>query len=347
MKIDRGRQSSLVLTVIGLLVVFLFCSRCSDDAPYHRPDYGLNDGMNYSNHTWNKIEAYPNAVAQTIAISSKNRVVALTSSELIFYSVDRGVTWDTLQLSNDQFYCAAYNSTDDLFLANGKGEIYVSSNQGTGWTVLDTKSIWANILSLEFKDDIIYAGSNFGLYISTNGGLDWTRPILGLDRVAVSALTILPDYSVLIGSPNKGIYKLLPGGAEWISSSTGLPETKIISLVTTQEGHVFAGTPNDGVFLSTDKGESWNAVNEGLTDLRIKCLDINSQDIIVALTGDGLFITYNQGNTWKKYPFEIECDQIISIAFDAGGYLFASCIDGAMFLSPQSTIKGEDDYSSN
>lgn len=148
-----------------------------------------------------------------IIINPKNDSVNLaTSTDTIFKSYDRGVTWsavslipffrgalainptdtsniyaldDSLFVSSDggnnfnfilnkKFTNFTFKNSDTTIIATSKNKFYISSDLGFNWSIIDSLSDSINVMDTDpDNENIIYAGTNTGLYRSTNSGLDF------------------------------------------------------------------------------------------------------------------------------------------------------------------------------
>ncbi len=201
----------------------------------------------------------------------------------------------------------------------------------------------ASIDVVESNPDIIYVGAaTGGVWKSVNGGLTWTpifddQPVAAIGAVAVfqgnPGIVWVgtgegnPRNSVSIGN---GMYRSLDGGKTW--SHLGLEATERIHRVVLHPtepnvawaaamGQAWGENPERGVFKTLDGGKTWRKVlyvdpRTGAADL---ILDPSNPNKLFAAMwdyrrwpwlfrsggpGSGLYVTYDGGETWKRYSEE-------------------------------------------
>jgi photosystem II stability/assembly factor-like uncharacterized protein len=201
----------------------------------------------------------------------------------------------------------------------------------------------AAVEAVESNPDILYTGAAAGgVWKSVNGGLTW-KPVFDDQPVAsIGALAIdqsnpdvvwvgsgeaNPRNSVSIGN---GVYRTLDGGQTW--KHLGLEETERIHRVVLHPdnpnvawvaalGQLWGENPERGVFKTVDGGKTWRKVL--YVDPRTGAADLvadpgNPNKMFAAMwdyrrwpwffrsggPGSGLYVTYDGGETWKRYTEE-------------------------------------------
>ncbi|HQM36936.1 MAG TPA: T9SS type A sorting domain-containing protein [Candidatus Marinimicrobia bacterium] len=174
--------------------------------------------------------------------------------EKIFYSYDKGKTWeaDTIRLNCNAINAIVFNppdldlETDYIFTATDSG-IFRSSDNGKTWQPrnngLETKYIY----SLAFKTvgtggaPILFAGTGSGIYRSTDFGETWSVTGMpyghsylistGEDLYAASSYKKYYSRTKYGSSSNDSIYHEIyhspNGGASWIKADGGIETGKI------------------------------------------------------------------------------------------------------------------------
>ncbi len=66
--------------------------------------------------------------------------------------------------------------------------------------------------------------------------------------------------------------------------------------------HLVLATRGDGVIISDDGCDSWQSSNIGLGSLFVNTIafDPNNPDIIYASTDGGVYVSFNDGETWGQ-----------------------------------------------
>ncbi len=171
-----------------------------------------------------------------------------------------------------------------------------------------------------------------GLYKTTDGGNNWQK--IGLENTErISKIVVDPSDKKIVyvsapgplwnASANRGLYKSIDAGKNWdkilfVNDETGCAD---IAMHPTKSGTLFAsmwqfrrkafafssGGTGSGLFKTTDGGKTWNKITKGLPegDLGRIVITINPSKpsqvmAIVEAKVPGLFISEDEGETWKK-----------------------------------------------
>lgn len=165
------------------------------------------------------------------------------------------------------------------------------------YLIILLSSICCNVFG---QDSVKAASANDRgkIYITVDRGVNWTRADVGLPSDASVNAWTTADKLVIAGTERHGVFISSDGMKSWYSSSKGLPRnTRILSIVYT-ENLIFVGTYLHGLFYSDDLGESWQAASNELTNVNIRVL-YRLGRIIFAGTDAGLYISSNEGKSWK------------------------------------------------
>ncbi len=199
------------------------------------------------------------------------------------------------------------------------------------------------IEGVESNPDVLYVGAaSGGVWKSVNGGLTWKpifddQPVSSIGSIAVFQAN--PDV-VWVGtgeanmrnsvSVGNGIYRSLDGGRTW--KHVGLDGTEHIRRIVLDprnsdvayvaaQGRLWGENPERGIYKTVDGGKSWKKVlyvdeKTGGGELAIDPANPNK---LYAATwqvrrypwalqsggpGSGLWVTYDGGETWKRYTEE-------------------------------------------
>lgn len=199
------------------------------------------------------------------------------------------------------------------------------------------------IVGAESDPDLLYVGSAAGgIWKSVNGGVTWEpifddQPVASIGALAVFQPT--PDLiwagtgeanvrnSVSIGG---GVFRSLDGGRTW--KDLGLEATERIARIVLHPtnpdvayvaalGRLWGESSERGVFRTTDGGRTWKKVlyvDEKTGAAELVMDPANPNKLIAGMwqfrrwpykfesggPGSGLYVTYDGGDTWKKYTEE-------------------------------------------
>ncbi len=131
----------------------------------------------------------------------------------------------------------------------------------------------------------------------------------------------------LYAGTDGGIFFSTNHGGSWTSINVGLSDAHVLALGLSATS-LFAGTIGGGVYLSTNNGANWKAINTGLTSFVIDAFAVSGTNTFVS-TGSGVFLTPNDGITWKNLFSFPSIARALSIV---GNNLVAGTANG-VFLS--------------
>lgn len=154
-----------------------------------------------------------------------------------------------------------------------------------------------------------------GIYRSDDGGVTWHPSQDGLKNCAIVSIEYDPDDDNIVycmtarvdngKSKSVGIFKSKDGGYNWyqvhnMNSHYGYFNNLITFSEKKKNGlrTVYAGTLADGpVLCSYDGGETWTEIGlDGYMITRLQYVD----NLLVATTSDGIFVTSDDGKSWEK-----------------------------------------------
>ena len=213
--------------------------------------------------------------------------------------------------------------------------MYISNDWGKNWSQVNNgMSIYSSATATLIHNDTILAAGD-GIYRSTNSGQTWTQ--LGTDVLTCCILTMAwSGQTIVLCTFNYGpLFISNDNGLTWKESGGDIPGWGIRA-ATILGSDIFVATDNNGVYKSTDNGQTYTTSNTGLTNTQIYSIEVSGNKIFAG-SGDGLFVSDDQGVTWSIISDAIFHNHAIShLAISgstilAGGYsgLFYSKDDGA------------------
>lgn len=221
--------------------------------------------------------------------------------------------------------------------------IHLSGDGGASWTPAATqpgdRRLKASVVS-PLVPAMMYAASHgSGLFKSTDSGLNWT---------ACANTGLNPNvYSLTIGGSGT-LYAATKGGifasadcAAWSAASTGLPSNAglysrtALAIDPAAPAILYAGIDGNGVYRSANSGNTWTAATIQPATTAVRALQIkpgNSATLFAATYGGGAFKSSDSGATWSACPTQPANLNLLSLAMDGGGKLYAGT-EGGVFVS--------------
>ncbi len=267
-----------------------------------------DDGKNWSARNLGLPGDYVFAMATT----DSGYIFAGTFDSGVFRSSDNGVTWVQVNngLTNDRVLSLLANEKGQLFAGTFSSGIFRSDDNGETWTAANS-DLSGNIsagrgyaLALNSRQHL-FAGTSLGLFRSEDSGETWTQ--------------IDSGFAIKVGS------------------------NAVLSIAINPQDHVFAGTYN-GVFRSTDNGETWSPLTDAfmLPDNYImsifSLLATENGDIFAGTDRYGLFLSKDNGNTWRKAEAGLGNTFVNDIVINEKGNVFAATHAGVFFSNDRGEI---------
>lgn len=225
--------------------------------------------------TWKKTTAPTNLLWPSIACSYDGRRVAMAAAPedgqtLVYVSTNSGSTWITNSPPHFQFFPRVTVSSDGTRMAEASwdSEFGISSNFGGEWKwgrfTTNPLALYGNIVSSADVTTLVSANG----FVSTNSGASWINRNFYWGTLAISAngsKLFACDYTP------SGSFPLDPT----IYRDTG------------------------SIYVSSDLGLSWNKTSA--PSLRWNSIACSADGTnLVAGADEGIFISLDTGNTWKK-----------------------------------------------
>ncbi len=159
------------------------------------------------------------------------------------------------------------------------------------------------------KDSSVFVGTEGdGIFVSANNGENWKSINEGLQSKLIHAILItgksLPaGQTRIFAGTETGVSVSTDNGGNWRSINSGLSGLGVWSLAvsvnTSGDTTIFAGTWS-GLYSTTDWGKNWEATGLSSTTMPVNSIIIDKNDICAATFSDGIFLSGDNGLTWKN-----------------------------------------------
>ena len=148
---------------------------------------------------------------------------------------------------------------------------------------------------------LIYFGSNNGIFKSEDGGENW-RNVLSLngqDKTINHIVFDPDDKNRLYAAGSDGLFYSPDSGKNWNRIFKAESDSECVSLSVLPYG-IYVGTKN-GLWVSKNQGLSWQKEKDELGRSRILTITYDTKETnhIYAATAHEIFISLDQGETWK------------------------------------------------
>jgi hypothetical protein len=191
-------------------------------------------------------------------------------------------------------------------------------------TSLSNRSVY----SLAVSGSSIFAGTNtYGVYRSTDYGNSWVQT--SLNNRHIYAL-LLNGSSIFAGTNANGVYRSTDNGNTWVQTSLNNRNVYSFAVI---GSNIFAGTDyNGGIYRSTDNGNSWTLI--GLNTRDVYCITANGNNIIAGTSGNGVYLSTNNGSTWLQKNEGFITSPIVRGLLITSAYFFAGTVGQSVWRRP-------------
>jgi photosystem II stability/assembly factor-like uncharacterized protein len=280
-----------------------------------------------------------------------------TQSGALYFSAD-GLDWQlTFQLPDGGHVFGLVRSGTSMLAATSHGVF--SSRDGMAWSesgIGITNLTLAGLAASPVDADVLYAATDQGVFRSTDAGISWSR--CSESKGIISVLVLQDGRTVLAGTSVGSVLRSVDGGDHWIAVSHGIPGVRVSILASRPAGPtiVYAGT-DDGFAVSSDAGLTWEPRNIGLVATtspgyrvvsptpRIEIAALlpdpaTPGTVILSLLGQGLYITRDDGNHWKRLQSSMGTPWVDSLAVDEEtGRFYAGTDTKGVYISQDGGTK--------
>ena len=270
-----------------------------------------------------------------------------TQSGALYFSTD-GLDWQlTFQLPDGGHIFGLERSGTGVLAATSHG--IFSSGDGTAWSDSSTgitNLTLAGLVASPVDANVLYAATDQGVFRSPDAGISWS--CCSESKRTLSVLVLQDGRTVLAGTADGSVLRSADAGDHWVSITHGVPGVKvsILSSRSARPAMVYAGT-DGGFAVSNDAGVTWEARNIGLVvttpagsptpRIEIAALlpdTARPGTAILSLLGQGLYITRDDGNRWKRLKSSMGTPWIDSLAVDGQtGRLYAGTDTKGVYVS--------------
>ncbi|MHB8071379.1 MAG: WD40/YVTN/BNR-like repeat-containing protein [Candidatus Cryosericum sp.] len=274
-------------------------------------------------------------------------LVVGTQSGAVWFSPD-GMGWHIVHELPEGGRVYALATVGNVVLAATSHGV-LSSLDGTTWQESSTGITNLTLSGLAVspvRPETMFAATDDGVYSSLDAGTSWTRSSVS---EGVLSVVVLPDGgTVLAGTADGRVLRTVDGGRTWSHVTRGIPGMKVSILVALpgQPRTVCTGT-NNGFAISYDAGQTWIPRNIGLVarivagepDIRIEVAALIADPqrpgtVVLALLGQGLFASSDEGLRWKSVQPGPTTPWIDSLAEDvSAGRMYAGTDTDGVIVS--------------
>lgn len=274
----------------------------------------------------------------------------------IFFSTDRGNSWNHMGWSNIIAYSLSINPEPDskvYYLAAGNG-VLKSIDGGKSWRLVTDwhQTEVSSVVIDPVDNNTLYAATPYGVFKSTDAGTHWTKKNKGLspEETGTTSSTFIgkimidpSNHKKILVATENGIYRSTNGGESWHIFALKGEGVRALERIPQKSGVLLVGTEHHGIFISLDGGKSWRHPDSGYDSLTIYAITTNPGNPNTIYAGGyetGVLKSTDMGKSWNEFSSGLNVKTVHSIAVDPDdtSNVFVATIPGGVY---QSTDGGE------
>ena len=304
------------------------------------------DGGLFSSHdagkTWTSLEAMKGQSIRALSQSaSDTKMLVAGTLRGVFRSEDGGVQWKQISpLGSSELHeveSVAIDPKDPKTIYAGTWHLpWKTTDGGASWHnikqgLIDDSDVFSIIIDPQ-QTNVVYTSACSGIYKSENAGEDYHK-IQGIPASARRTRVLMQDPvnpAVVYAGTTEGLYKTIDSGTNW-RRMTG-PDVIIndVHVDPKNPQHVLLATDRSGVLESNDSAVSFKASNAGFTERQVTTLLVDAKaprtiyaGVINDKTYGGVFVSSDNGGTWRQQSNGLEGRDVFTLAQAADGSLWA------------------------
>ena len=243
--------------------------------------------------SWQPLNTPQESTLWYIGLTSEG--IFLPSKENLYYTLDQGMTWDTIQNYPIQGGYDIYNFANKLYIHDSK-KIWRSDSTGQSWELIGPDLLSQEYISAIFVDnEKVYCSTSTGIWSSLDDGENWEKVYANIQFGSIQAALgnqLFTDSRIHQSSDLGHSWNKVPTvGAEYFHS------------LTTFKGNLYAQSNSQGVFRlnpNTNQMEPVTGISDGTV------LDMEYKDSILWVASGKDVYKYNLvDSSWKALGLPI------------------------------------------
>jgi len=321
------------------------------------------DGGIYISHdqglTWSEAPEMHGQSVRALAQAQANpRVLIAGTLSGVYRTEDKGQHWREISPGGNEIHeveSIAIDPYDPEIIYAGTWHLPWKTNDGGAhWNniregVIDDSDVFSMIVDPS-RPSVMFLSACSGIYKSVNFGYEF-RKVQGIPSTArrTRSLRMDPaDRNTVYAGTTEGLYKTQDGGENWMRT-TG-PDA-IVNDVYVDPGnpkHVLLATDRSGVLASEDGGAAFDESSTGFSQRQVASLLVDGKNpatlyagVINDKTFGGVFISSDQGRTWKQQSEGLRGRDVFVLAQSTDGTLLAGTSNGVFRWDGSSWIPAD------
>ena len=221
--------------------------------------------------------------------------------------------------------------------------VHLSADGGATWSAASTqpgdRRLKAAVAHPATPTTLFAASYGSGIFKSLDGGANWA--VCANTGLNLNAYALVIDSSGMLYAATQGGVFASADCTTWSAKATGLPNAAgaysptMLAVDPATPSNVYAGVSGAGIYRSSNGGASWNAASTQPANTALRALQVKpgaSTTLFAASYGAGAFKSSDGGVTWAACAAQPTNLNLLSLAMDAAGKLYAGT-EAGVFVS--------------
>jgi photosystem II stability/assembly factor-like uncharacterized protein len=248
--------------------------------------------------------------------NAAGEVFAGASERDLFWSDDRGVTWQRVKLvdardvrkttEEDNVISIAIGKDGKVFAGTDRGSLYSVTRDGKSWKTALVASFGGGVLSVVVNalGHVFICADDTCIYRSGDSGKTWVTVDQGIKGLHPSCLALDSAGVLFTGTIEKGVFRSSDNGDHWTSASQGLSDKQVTMLTVGPGNHLWTVTRTGQVFNSLDGGRNWFSPVKRTGDLPARRVATIGPNVYVITQSGRVLRSDDQGKHWNVIEAE-------------------------------------------
>ena len=237
----------------------------------------------------------------------------------VYISSDNGNTWETRNNGLTSLNINVMAVADDKVFVGYFSKFYYTTLTGSNWTTLSSSSFpysyTVNAIAAK-ETNVFFTIYDGSILKSFDYGTTWTSSVVSTTSF-VTSLTIGENSNIYAALSDVGVMMSADSGSTWTLINNGFAGLSYVKKVVTNDNTIFAslGYYNPPIVTSSDNGATWKVGTNGLFGHDVVSLKSIGNSVLAGLN-DGLFYTYDMGDSWIDMSGNLPHINVLSIGRD-------------------------------
>ncbi|MGH9754878.1 MAG: VPS10 domain-containing protein [Blastocatellia bacterium] len=274
--------------------------------------------------SWSLFEGTRGRSVRAMTQSAKDpNALAVAARDGVYYSTDRGRTWERITPANDPelkgFHSVAIDPRDAKIIYVGTNHLpWKTTDAGKTWKLaaskergmIDDSDIFAIHID-QSNPNIVLMSACSGIYRSRDASETWSK-IQGIPYTSRRTHVIYQHPTkpeVIFAGTTEGLWVSTDNGKQdsWRRMTASRLVVNTIAIHPARPDRVLLGADDVGVLISVDGGENYEGSNAGFINRQVRAVIADKTErgrvyagVIFDRMSGGLFISDDGGLTWSQ-----------------------------------------------